>query len=116
MEFNLINWTNVASIDFGCMPGLTLAGISQNHKGKSFEMNSNGGRKKSFGELWMKPWSKRKKIKKEKNIMHPPSQKPHKKSQWHDGGKKCNDPDPHLRDWITSIQAKSKRRSLAQQT
>ena len=28
------------------MPGLTPAGISQNHKGKSFEMNSNGGRSK----------------------------------------------------------------------
>ena len=64
MEFNLINWTKAASIDFGCMPGLTPAGISQNCKGKSFEMNSNGGRSNSFGELWMKPWSKRKKEKK----------------------------------------------------
>ena len=46
MEFNLINLTKAASIDFGSMPRLTPAGISQNHKGKSVEMNSNGGRSK----------------------------------------------------------------------
>ena len=60
---------------------------------------------------------KEKKIRKEKISCTCQAKKKHiKKSRWHDGGKKYNDPDPHLRDWITSIQAKSKCRSLAQRT
>ena len=101
------------------MPGLTPTGISQNHKCKSFEINSNGGRSKfiwwALNETLIKKKKKSKK-KEKKYIMHPPSKKPHKRSRWHHGGKKCNDPDPHLRDWITRIQAKSKWRSLAQRT
>ena len=54
------------------MPGLTPAGISQNHKGKSFEMNSNGGRSKFI-------WCALNETLIKKIIMHPPSQKPHKK-------------------------------------
>ena len=101
------------------MPGLTPTGISQNHKCKSFEINSNGGRSKfiwwALNETLIK--KKKKSKKKKKNISCTRQAKDHiKKSRWHDGGKKCNDPDPHLRDWITSIQAKSKRRSLAQRT
>jgi len=65
------------------MPGLTPAGISQNCKGKSFEMNSNGGRSKfiwwTLNETLIR---KRKKIKRKK--YHAPA-KPKNHIKDHDG-------------------------------
>ena len=66
------------------MPGLTPAGISKNHKGKSVEMNSNGGRSKfiwwALNETLIK---RKKKSKKEKNISCTRQAKNHIKD--HDG-------------------------------
>ena len=58
----MINWTKAASIDFGCMPGLTPTRISQNHNGKSLRWIHNGGKSQLI--LWTlnEPWSQKKKM------------------------------------------------------
>ena len=81
-------WTETASINFGCMHGLTPAGNSQIHEGKSLRWIHNRGKSKF---IW---WSLNKTLIKRKNESHAYQAKTTRRSWWCGRNKKCNLPYP----------------------